>query len=824
MEVKTCDRESYLDKRRKLKDSLKGIYNCQTGSYIVSLSRKGPRLLEKIFEDCGNSNCLELNTVTEFALPFIYYNIAQKMASEEVESFSPTIYVVDDAVYYGSTIEGLWNEMKKYERLYHLEGKIDHHVHACIKSKRSKPLDEMNIQAERDIPDGYEHYFVKNLVADLRSLHKCLEVEFPIVTYYFDEIIHIDALVQQICDVYGEKRTYRIDFPDFTQANSIRNISSVNVLLDKGDAIFNKMRIIVTEHEVRIACMAPRNILMSYYSLRSMFLTTEVNDIWKWALSVPSTMIANISPSLDSINDYEGLMHNVMKSVVTLCNYFYSYNTIIEQKSTLMSIFTSMNYHPEFKGVDERDVFYLIGDREKSQSVQRVFLSLYQEGKLLEPQIQSVGNVDIDYQVFETGFPKGLIEGIDIQNKRLIENCHNAQETLSAIFYNQTLLLENGTRSFKKKDDNTRLRFGQTFGSLYKNVSKFPIDSTKVVHKWVDRNIDLGCIVPQYVLDRNTNYWTRVFRPGENEDAVLGQLSRLAVFCYTNIDKIVGAGWLPESLLSDMLSAVFLNSMFDLNRELGLNLSCANRKLYFQFEDLDSPTEVMDYLKRMSVFDEKGTDILISKSLEQFDIGACTSMGEEVDREISTFVKNVATRCQQESLSIFEASYYTNVFFINKESLNDIKRLYNEAHEFLLKWVEELETVQDKNTWLQQNPEAEFLKHYYDVDKLLVKSLFWRDFKEHDNFSRSSFEILETHIANYLMVADSLLLIICMNDLKSFRDVAGWYYDSSWGIGVISTYYLDRILSVYNNSSFDVPKKEQELLKAAKSLLLSMMN
>ena len=800
-----------------MKASLNGVYNCQRGSYIVSLSRKGPRLLEKIFEG-EEQERKELNTVTEIALPFIYHNLFERIEKEGDKAEIPEIRLVDDAIYYGSTIEGLWNEMKLYEQIYGLEGKIKHPVHACIKSLRSKPLSDMHIKADACIVDGFEHFFVKNLTSDLRTLHKCLEVEFPIVRYTSSSPIDQNAFIRRICEVYDS--AYRIDLPDATSDDEGQMISSVNVLLEGTNAIFEKMRITMNTYEVRIACMAPRNIFMSYRTLSRLFLNTEVSNIWKWALTIPEHMFSRAARGENVISAYSKLLHNIMKSLVALANYFYSYNTIIEQKGKLLSAFTSLGYSMVYAGVEERDVFYLIGDRQKAQEVMKIFLELYTEGKTLKPHLQGIGDANIDYQVFESEFPNGLIENIGLQNDLLLDKCSNIYEVLSAMFYNQTLLLDNGTRGVNKKDDNTRLRFGHTFGSLYKTTSEYGTDNARMVHKWIDQRIDQGCIVPQYVLDTKSNFWTRVFRPGENEDVVLGQLARFSTFCFSCLNEAFGTGWLPEQLLSDILTIVVLKSKYDLSRELGIELCVDHRKLTFRNEgDSTGSTEVIDYLKRMSVLKEGNSGIEMGSSLQPFNFGKFTSMGEEIDSDIREFVKDIIKRCDAGLLSIYETTAFTNLFFVESEPLQPFMDEYCQAVKYIGKMIIELKAYDNRQDWLKHDTEGKFADYYYHMDEWLVRPFFWSDYKEREDFTRVQFETLQQKLVNYQALSDALFMLVCVNDPDTFYKIAEYYDAPSWGNAVIDKTFLSESVKIYKNDKLEKNQKELLFLEVAERLL-----
>lgn len=817
----TCDRKPYLEKAEDLKVSIDSVYNCHIGSCIVALSRRGPRLLEKIFEDEYRR---VLNTVTEFALPFLYHQLSV-LKNQDENVVLPQIHIMDDAIYYGSTIEGLWKEMALYEQLYKLEGKVQHHVHVCIKSKHSKPLTELNLPDSITVENGFEHYFVKNLTAELRTLHKFLEVEYPIISYHIPEKINRDVLIKCILDTYGESSSYRIDFPDYTKGKAENGktgidetISCVNVVLDGGNAIFEKMRIKMTDHEVYICCMAPRNLHLSYRALSYMYLNTEVGSIWKWAVLIASSIVDKLSSMQDITDAYNGLAHNVEKSLVALANYFYSFNTIVEQKETLEGIFASLGYDATFRSVEEQDVFYLIGNKEKAKQVRDIFNDLYKAGKTLEPRIQNVGDMKIDYQVFEKDFPDGLIKRIGLQDRMLLEKCNNLSEALSALFYNQTLLLEHGTRGVGKKNDNTRLRFGQTFDALFKLVPSNDVKKRMTIYKWIDRNIDLGCIVPQYVYDPKSNYWTRVFRPGENEDIVLGQLSRLAVFCFRCIDEVVGAGWIPKDVFSDLLSVIFLKSKFDLNWELGLNLTVSGRELLFQIEDA-APTGVLSYLGQMSVLDCGDFDVRIGSSIEEYNIGEFTSMGKQVDEHISSLIKQILKKADQAGLPPFDTSYYTNLFFIDRMSRSSLNNELEMAFDHVEEVIEKQLNTEKDLQFSTPDIDSRLIDDYYCLDDFLVIPAFWTEFAVRDDFTRFQFEEMERHIINFELLVDSLSDLVYKKDNDAYESFVEYYNDPIWGENVVNPYFLNSMSRIYKDCTLTEIEKERMILEESYKFL-----
>lgn len=796
MNKRYCERKPFFDKLNQLKASLDGVYNCKKGSYIISLSRKGPRMLEKIFE---GKETKVLNTVTEFALPFLFPQIAREYLENADDNPKITLYIVDDAVYFGSTLEGLFNEIKTYEKLYGLDGKIEHKVFTCIKSRHSKPLEELDVQADADIPDGFEYYFIKNLTANLRLLNKCLEVEFPIVTYHFDEAIDRTALVDNIKEVFGESRTYTINYGNLSTDDA--QVSNTNIILDSRGALFKKVRILLTDHEMRVACMAPCPMISNLRDFGILYLGTELWQTWKWILGILLNYEKISMPSDDTLDYFHNLRHNQIKTLVSLANYFESYNTLIECKDKLCSIFASMGYHAVFKGVDLQDLYYLLGDEQKCVETKQILDEQYEKGISIKSNVNGKDLPDIDYQVFEHGFPVTMVNDICSRNKVLLENCLNTQEALSLLFYNQMLILDNGTRKFSQGRSNNRLRFGYTFQSLAHELLNFPDSSEIGLHRWMDSRIDQGCIVPQYVHDPRSNEWIRVFRPGENEDSVLGQLARLVAFCYDKLDKAIGAGWVPKQMLSEVLSLTVICSDYEIERLLGIKLEVRGRELCFFNDNTDKSTNVMEYLLRMSVLSIEGDRVTVSESLDGLDVREFTSLGSEVDDAIKSFINGILEKAANGGLRIFELSAYTNLLFINREDISSFCKEYEEGLLILKQVMEQgKEMVVDSN-WMKETLEEYFSEYYPQVVDYIVKPVFWDGYIEKESMSKSRFELIQRMFANFEMTTDMIFQLLFLQRYDGLEFVIQKYQTPSWGENVIDRDFINTIGSLYGDDN-----------------------
>lgn len=812
-----------------LKNSLDKVYNrenAQETCYIVSLSRKGPRLLEKLFEGEARH---EWNTVTEFALPFLFSKIANDTQTASTKT-KIKLYIVDDAIYYGSTIESIYNEIMTYARLYGLQ--VEPVIHTCIMSQKAKPsVKEMGVDAVTDIPAGFEHFFVKNLTSSLRSLNKCLEVEFPMVTYRFEDKIDWETLKQKIEKKYGEGHTYVIKHPRmyspeenvmYAQKEDVENI---NIILDNQGAQFKKLRIYVADNELRIACMAPRCMYSDYNDFSVQYYNTDLNSIWDRIYQTccnPDELKAKMS-SDEKLSNYRTLKHNCLKTLVALSNYFESYNMLIESKDKLNDIFASLSNGFSFEGVKEQDLFYLLGDKEMCSRIKEILDSLYERGDKIKSNINRTETPDIGYQVFEYGFPETLMSELSFRNGVLLDKCQSTQEVLSLLFYNQMLIMGNSARSYNQLNGNSRLRLGYTFLALYnelqRNPNISPKDLGKELYRWMDRRIDQGCIVPQYVHDPKSNEWVRGFRHGENEDSVLGQLTRFTAFCFDKLDKRIGAGWVPKKVLSDMLTLSYLYSDSEaIKRRLGLEIDIQNHELFFYNDDADvskkASRNLIKYMEEMAVLIETDRGYTISPNLDNLDVKTNTALGDGIEDEIDSFIKTTLDKAQGTNLHIFDLPAYTNLLFINKNYKFINKNYKQEFSDFINKgYPNDLVTFEHfLAEWKENlNEEKETTEKMYDflkekdeqINNLIVQQCFWKDYTETDSVSMEKFESFQKNILNFKM-AIHVVYTLYMQRYDNLQPVIKHYLDESiWGKDVIDRDFITTMENIITDRKDD---------------------
>lgn len=141
----TEDFKLYKRSIENLRESLSRTY--KVNSYFIVQSRKGPRLFEFLFDEQEKKEC---NVVTEHALPFLFNKISKEPEKEY------NFYVIDDAIYFGTTIENLVAEINGYIKLYNVKTK-KLEVFTIIKSHEAKKLEGITINANTEIRKGYSH-------------------------------------------------------------------------------------------------------------------------------------------------------------------------------------------------------------------------------------------------------------------------------------------------------------------------------------------------------------------------------------------------------------------------------------------------------------------------------------------------------------------------------------------------------------------------------------------------------------------------------------------------------------------------------------------
>lgn len=600
---------------KELKRLVSTNYVGDGDTYIMAISRKGPRLLERLFSDSLDN----YQVVTEYALPFIFKQMAL------IPDSRYRIMIVDDAVYYGSTLESLYKQIIIYKKKYKITN-LNVKAYTAIKAKEAKNIEGLEIYSfeEEEINAGYSHFFVKNVMARIRDLQTSMEVDYPNLCYQMSTPVNLEELYKALTDtVEYRNRVYKVSYKEG---------GSVNILLPKvHGAFFNKIRIFTKGNEMRVIAMTPRMITDSQERLENLFshADTRVAEIWQEMLS----QYLEPLPSYDDI-----LRRGVKKVLVALANYLYSFNTILEHRESLEKVFVILFGDVQNCIVNRKDLNYLVGANGLSERLYCLITEMLKEKNTQFMEYRINLTKISQMQVFENyDFPtKEDRLNLEMHNFHMIKNSESLPQALSAIFFNQTLLIERLTRN----DDaniHERLRFGYTFQSLSHLIEKYyrydeRANDELAMHAWIDKRIDLGCVVPQYVIDSTNSTWTRVFRPGENEDIVLSYMARWVLFVLNEI-KGKRKKSISSEFFSGLLACLANDEARILQKELEINLQPEKNGYRFSLtfnDESGKSVDVLTYMKKMYILVEKDGVIEISGFLNDKDVIENTTLSKEL--------------------------------------------------------------------------------------------------------------------------------------------------------------------------------------------------
>lgn len=643
----------------------------KVNSYFIVQSRKGPRLFEFLFDEEERKTW---NVVTEHALPFLFNTISKEPEKEY------NFYVIDDAIYFGTTIENLVAEIKDYIKLYSIKIK-NLEVFTIIKSQEAKKLEGIKINANTEIRKGYSHYFVNLLMSDLMSLGNTMEVEFPIISYRFDSNINEKNFYSHFYNSYnGSASVYKI--PEYISSSfSCDDVSRFSILFNDNNALFSKIRFYVKGNEVRLAVMMPYNLVDNAAALALLFDEEDrLKELWKIITDVINDDSLKV-PYVGSI------VRSRKRTLVILANYLLSLKLYYREREKIEKALRKYAGNNDCRPVlDLTGLKYLLGDDSLVDKVSGIFDDHLQRPSQYLSKMYPLKSNPSSSQVFEVvGYP-GDEEKQRLQdfNSRMVINSHNAFEALSALFFNQTVLVEQWYRSFDHTS-NYRLKFGFNFQGLYKTLvserragdSTLIGDDNTAIHAWIDNRVDRGCVVPQYIINPRRNHWDRVFRPGENEEALTSTLARFAAFVLQSVKRVFDERYVPELVFKKLLSIVYANVSANLSDVMQLHLTPTVNGLYFvdvfELGKNKSSREVVDYLKDMFVLTVDGNRIDISKRFYNTEQVSNTTFSTFIDDEIVRVLSNVHDEMVRESIPLYRSSAICNKRLVSFFNLNETR-------------------------------------------------------------------------------------------------------------------------------------------------------
>lgn len=631
---KESDRTIYSNSLKQMVKHLNDEIHSSDTDIVIALSRKGPRMLEylRIY-----NSLKEFSFTTEHALPFIFEQISNNRDKKY------RIFIVDDAIYFGSTIQNLYNEIKAYIDAYKLDNVKIYAVVTAIKASDSKTLNIddallLNYEGKEPLRAGYGHYFVKCLMNDFSKLNDTLEVEFPTIEYDLPSNVDEQTVEDALRKQYPE--TFKSELNGESKAKWC-------IILGNGKtSAFNKVRIFMSADKLRFVFMNPHYFNNNEETLAGLMVRqgSPFREMWDEIQSHFKNVETEVH---DKFNNE--IRRNRLRTQVILANYILSFNNYIVEKEKINAVVNCLGIDDSTFEIKENNLTYLIGNSSlAANTIGR--LKVAADSKISLDPILSVKEMTVnnDYVLESNSLPKDELAVLQNHNLVMISKSQDTEETLSAMFNNLTILIEKWTRG-TIYDDNYRLRFGYTMKNLTAFVHRYgqfkieePEQFQKELHRWIDNRIDNGCIVPQYIVDSASSTWMRVFRPGENEDLLLSHLARLVLCVWNQANEILLVQKVNTYTYQSLLSVIIDTFKEYLEKEEmyldfridGKLLPCIG----------DKTRNIVDYMKDMYILTEENDFLECSPRLQNKEFKSYTTLSRELEEDIREKIKSMLSK------------------------------------------------------------------------------------------------------------------------------------------------------------------------------------
>lgn len=686
----------------------------QGDTIIVPIPRKGPRLMD--FMEAQNKNKKGFKSAlicSEHSLPFLFGD------AETVKKIK-RIIIVDDAVYYGTTITGVYNIVNTYRAILNAEFEIK--VIAGIRDTNANTGSVEVIYDEENREKSFGYYYIKRLAKDLNKINATLEIEFPTLCYRLRYPKGTDVhrlLVKNMTGVKGCKDTYFVKTYKKTSVTAMFRRDE-NLLCS-----FRKCRFNIChnrekgEHAINVTVMSPYALSNEESDLKMIF--DDVDDIRPYWIRLVTEAIPDNVRHVFKVTETTGdepdnaLMYGELKrlktrSIVIAANYIASVLFFMQIKKELEAALQCDFI--DFDGLNRKDFHNIFGysdtAKELLDKLNAMMIAPEKASDNPDAKLRLLNvYVDRGAMVFEKNYPKSQFTLPVFQNrvKELLGNAKNASEAVSALFFLQNGLIEKETRK-QEKFNYYRLFFGQTFAS----IKQFLRESTnrrtreKTIHRLVDMKIDQCNIVPQYILDCETKNWRRVFRPGENEDLYLSHMARFVIMVYNELAEHFSIQDVPEYILNGFL--VYLTKVCNkkLKKDLNINFSKdKNGCLMFLNRENGLKTDVLAYLERMKILDIKNEFVKVNEHLADESLTQVTTLDRnKVEKTIKDRIEALHNKINEYGLGLDSAYMVLNAYTLGTKEIENAKvelcPIMDSIEQFLLNTETSLKKPEDEKT------------------------------------------------------------------------------------------------------------------------------
>lgn len=580
---------------------------CRQGGLCVAISRKAPRLLEWCANRFGHSDGMEV--ITEIALPFVDFSRRE------------SCILTDEAIYNGTTFSKVYDLIKGIAPMTLVKPKplvVAENAHFNIN-------DEVNI-----IKDDEICFFVDTIIKRFHEGIKPYDIEYPLIYLDLGHEIKDEEMIAALelfsalentrtgnsCDeVYYVTETYSRETGKAMKSYSyIFEYMFKDYLPNYLKPDFAKLRMNIKGNILSIAVMSPYILTDNDIENPDMIFSGAFADIWR-----------KICDAVINHNDEdEEYDYQRRKSLTILANYLLSYNNYLALKDNIMMAFGAKS-----SWIDEQDIAYLTG-RELASAVKDALVSI--NAPIEVTRLYPLSS-DIDKSYMPAAYKEEYIRKVGAANLK----AQHFFEKISNQFSTMHWDIEVNSRKNSPDDYYSRLRFGESFSSLYERYKYNSKILRFDIHRNIDSRVDAGSVVPNYVRLENTpDYWLRLFRSGENEDLQIDQFNRVTLNLFRQYQKVSNDQTLPYLVVQLVLTLMAYMDKNSYSRFFGYKIGIDDS------EAISSPYIIVDYksvdildkMARSRMFGTNGKNaftLIDAESNSKYDTGNPLSAQQESD-------------------------------------------------------------------------------------------------------------------------------------------------------------------------------------------------
>lgn len=728
MDNEICIKYNFTKDYLYLEELIKKWYNSikMEKGLCLAISRKAPRLLDwcQIKFDHNSKN--NLPVITELALPFV-----------DIKKYCGNCIVVDEAIYHGTTFKKVTSITETVCR-----------DNPCL-SIKAKPIVvteeallsreiRSRLHTETIISRNDCQFFIDSVIAKFLELGKPYDIEYPLFYVDFkDEVTsgQINTLLNELATIesrqkglnqetdciFYETKTYSREANKYFSSFSYLTKYLYKNRYGRNKPEFSKIRLVYKGNRLCIASMSPYILSSDDLTETKGILNGDMKEIW-----------IKLFKSIRFPNqDDEEYRYQVNKSLVVMTNYLLSFANFIHIKDSMERAISNadmyISHSPEqdndsiFK-MDINDLTYLVGDN-MAEILSNDLKNLLKSSRKVDQEITpSPIFADIQYNLIPSEYLN------DYEAQMSSDNIHSSNHSVSAMMSSMFSAMHSQIElpSRKKKKTFDRLRFGETYHSI---INRFSIycpeksDIYKSVHQCMDKRIDAGSAVPNYIrrgASFGGNYWQRMFRSGENEDYNKDRILRniLAIIRYfLKYNK----GTILHSSDFEFLMALLNNEESYENqsgrichlwgREL---ITIFNQGMYqtcVQLED-GKIVSLIDYAKDYQLLTEDGQHFLTLSNnsyVKNLSDGNVWTQAEE--SLINTYVSFAYQFSQKNTPPMLIRETLNYYFYEKLDFIGDLQR-----------WIAQLKEDINIGHWINlDKKEKEFRKLYERIPEPLLK-------------------------------------------------------------------------------------------------------